>query len=87
MNKEKVRREISKCTDFVKKHPAYVFWGVEMMHRYSLIEARKHLALTKAYSNLITSYDAYKKEVAKRFCKKYWPRTKKKRFHQMRVGA
>lgn len=88
MNKEKFKAEISKCTDFVKKHPEYVFWGVELMHRNTLIAVGKQMALSKSYSDMQKHYDKYKKEVTKRFAiKKYWPRTKKKRFHQMRVGA
>ena len=88
MNKEKFKAEISKCADFVKKHPEYVFWGVELMHKTSLIAVRKQMVLNKAYSNAQKAYDAYRKNVMKRFAiKKYWPRTKQKKFRQMRVGA
>ena len=88
MNKEKVRAKISKCVNFINKHPEYVFSGVELMHRNSLIAVRKQMALSKSYSDMQKHYDTYKKEVTKRFArKKCWPRTKQKRFHQMRVGA
>ena len=87
-NKEKLEAKISKCVNFVNKHPEYVFCGVELMLRNSIIAVRKQMALYKAYSNAQKAYDTYRRNVVKRFArKKYWPRTKQKKFHQMRVGA